>query len=387
MCADNRGGNGVRRRRIAALLGVVAVAAVAATMVLGTSAGTATGPCDMVAAPGGSDGNAGTLGSPFRSVQKLSDELDPGDVGCLRTGTYTGNIDVTQGGTSEAGVTIQSHPGEEATVVGRIVVERTAPFVTFTQLRLNGIDQGDDCEPDACPSPTVNADDVTFSYNDVTNEHVAICFLLGDAGGVFGRADDVRIIGNRIHDCGVLPRNNTEHGIYAQATRGAEIVGNYIYDNADKGILLYPDADRATITHNVITRNGTGVHFGGDEELVSDDNTIERNVISDAQEDWNISSFYDDEGPVGEGNVVNRNCLYASNEDPFFNRGGGDEGSHYGYWGYTVSENVIADAPGVGYVDAETDDFRLRASSDCASLFSATAAVSLSTTAPLPPLP
>src|SRR5437867_220631 len=62
------------------------------------------------------------------------------------------------------------------------------------------------------PSPTVNGDHVTFQDNDVTNRHQGICFNLGNAS--YGRAESDTIQRNRIHDCGQLPANNHEHGIY-----------------------------------------------------------------------------------------------------------------------------------------------------------------------------
>ena len=38
---------------------------------------------------------------------------------------------------------------------------------------------------------------------------------------------------------------------------------NWIYDNADRGVQLYPDADGTVVTGNVIDGNGEGVIFGG----------------------------------------------------------------------------------------------------------------------------
>ena len=72
------------------------------------------------------------------------------------------------------------------------------------------------------------------------------------------------IEGNRIHDCGELPAANHDHGIYVGNAAGRSIRDNWIYDNADRGIQLYPDADRTAITGNVIDGNGQGVIFGGE---------------------------------------------------------------------------------------------------------------------------
>ncbi len=49
---------------------------------------------------------------------------------------------------------------------------------------------------------------------------------------------------NKIHDCGRLPRTNREHGIYLGKSRRATIRGNWLWNNADRGVQLYPDAQR-----------------------------------------------------------------------------------------------------------------------------------------------
>ena len=116
--------------------------------------------------------------------------------------------------------------------------------MTVEQLDLDGHDAPQCSASDYCrlPSPTVNGDNIVFQDNDVTNRHQGICFNLGNAS--YGRAVDVTIQRNRIHDCGLLPANNHEHGIYLSYSDNTRILGNTIYDNADRGVQLYPDAQR-----------------------------------------------------------------------------------------------------------------------------------------------
>ena len=47
---------------------------------------------------------------------------------------------------------------------------------------------------------------------------------------------------NRIHDCGVLPAENHHHGIYIEASDDARVIDNWIYDNADRGVQMFPDS-------------------------------------------------------------------------------------------------------------------------------------------------
>ena len=209
--------------------------------------------CDKVASPLGSDAYAGTVAEPYATAGKLANSLSPGQTGCLRAGVFQGAVRVSKGGGTGAPTTITSYPGERATVVGRFTVVDAANHVTVTGLDLDGRNE------DLLPSPTINGDHVTFAANDVTNHHTTICFLLGS--DAYGRARDTVIERNRIHNCGQLPATNHHHGIYVEASDRARITDNWIYDNADRGVQLFPDAQETYIARNVIDGNGQGIIF------------------------------------------------------------------------------------------------------------------------------
>jgi hypothetical protein len=233
-------------------LGALGTAAVMVAAVVGSSS--AATSCDRVASTSGSDSAAGSAASPFRTAQKLVDSLAPGQTGCLRAGMYEQDVTIAKGGSSGSPVTLSSYPGERATVRGRFRVKDSANFVVVESLDLDGRNG------DSLPSPSVYGDDVTFRDNDVTNYHfTAICFLLGSND--FGRAARTTIERNRIHDCGRLPANNHEHGIYVERADDLRVVDNWIYDNADRGVQMFPDSQRAYIARNVIDGNGQGVIF------------------------------------------------------------------------------------------------------------------------------
>jgi nitrous oxidase accessory protein NosD len=323
-------------------VGLVAalIVAVAALAVLGGRGDD--GPCTHWAAPDATGGD-GSRDAPFGDVDRLAAALEPGDTGCLTAGVHVGDVTLDRGGRSGARVRLRSAPGARATLRGRLLITRNAPFVTVHGLRLEGIEQGALCGGRPCPSPTVNADDVAFLDNDVTNAHTAICFVLGDRLGRFGRADRVELRGNRIHDCGRLPRTNLEHGIYAQATTGARIVGNLVDGNADRGLQLYSDVQGALIAGNVLTGNGTGIIFSGLGSSTSNGNVVEHNVIADSRARWNVESFYRPGTTVGRGNVVRENCLAARDPSGPTGRDGGDQGGA----GYRSEDNRVVRDPGL----------------------------------------
>jgi parallel beta-helix repeat protein len=309
--------------------------------------------CTKYAAPSGSDSAAGTLDAPYGSAQKLVNSLSPGETGCLRGGTYAEDVSVRHGGTAGAPLTLTSYPGERAKVVGRFWVTKDGDNTTVTNLDLNGT-KARGTNPNNYPSPTVNAKNVTFAGNDVTNDHQAICFVVGSGWGV---AENTVIEGNRIHDCGVLPAKNHDHGIYVEDSRNAKILNNVIYDNADRGVQLYPNAQGTLVKGNVIDGNGVGVIFSGDGGQVSNNNTVEDNIITNSRVRQNVESWYPDGNPIGRGNVVRNNCIGGGKQD----NGDGATGDETGY--KVERNNTIVKSP--GFRARGAGDFRLDSGSRC----------------------
>jgi parallel beta-helix repeat protein len=274
---------------------VAAAAPVGAALV---TAGSADGSvtCDLIAAPAGRDSAPGTVARPLQSPRALVNRLQPGETGCLREGSYSAHevaIDMP-------GTTLTSYPGERATLHTRLWVKQEGDGVTISDLDIDGRN------PTNLPSPTVNADDVIIRNNDITNDHTAICVSLGSPD-TYGRAARTLIVGNRIHDCGRLPPTNQDHGIYVNSSDDAVIRDNRIYDNADRGVQLYPDSQRTLVTHNVIDGNGVGVIFGGSETTTSNDNVVQDNVITNSNVRSNID--YSWGGAKGTGNIARHNCV------------------------------------------------------------------------------
>jgi len=320
-----------------------AIAAAVATLLIISATASAAATCSLVASPTGSDAASGSVSAPFHTAQKLVDSLAPGQVGCLRGGNYSEDVEFSRGGEMGSPVTLTSYPGETATITGRLWIAKGANDVTVTGLHLVGVNSAN------LPSPTVNADDATFSYDDVTDEHTGICFAVGDS---WGSATNTLITHSRIHGCGVLPAENHDHGIYVADATGTRIEWNLIYDNADRGVQLYPDAQNTTIDHNVIADNGEGILFSGDDGSASNNASVYANVVSGSIVRHDVESYYPSGNPVGTGNVVHDNCLWGGAEGTIDTSAGG----------FTAEHNVVANPE---YVSAATHDYRLASTSPC----------------------
>ena len=253
--------------------------------------------------------------------------LRAGQTGCLRGGVYRASSKGIK--FSRPKVTLRSRPGTRATVVGRLWIAKGANGVTVRGLKLDGTN------PKRQASPVVNANNATFRYNDVTNGHTAICFLLGHDD--FGRANGTLIRDNRIHDCGRLPATNHHHGIYVAFATGTKIVDNRIYRNADRGIQLYPDADRTLVAGNVISRNGQGIIFSGSSKNVSENNLVAGNVIKNSRLRFNVEWNWRN-GNVGAGNLLTQNCIFGGVKDE------GNGGIKTPFLGFAAQKNTISEA-------------------------------------------
>ena len=333
-----------RKARAAAAVGslIASICALAALALAGTASGAAVAGCAKVASPDGNDSAPGTAGRPYATAQRLVDALTPGETGCLRAGTYREDVTLATRGTG-----LTSYPGGQATLVGRLRV--TADRVTVERLTLDGRNARD------LPSPTINADDVVFRRDDVSSRDSGICFILGSLTKVRHPV----IKGNRIHNCG-QPGGIPDHGIYMQDVRGARIVRNTIYDNAERGIKIGPDSQKALIRRNVIDGNPIGLNFSGDDSGASSGNVVTRNVISNSTAYWNVQSYWP--GPVGSGNVVSHNCVHGGNPDSDYNENGGISGGP----GFSAVGNLIATPD---YVNRNAKNFRLRRDSECRGVY------------------
>jgi parallel beta-helix repeat protein len=301
--------------------------------------------CDLYAATEGSDSASGRRTRPFRTAERLVGALHPGQTGCFRGGTYAFSLIEI----SAPRITLAPFQDEAATLEGEVKVLPRGAGSRIEGLKLNGA--GGDNQI----GPRIYADDVTLRDNEITNDHTSICVLVGRYYSE-ARPRGVVIERNRIHDCGELPSTNKQHGVYISEASDTVIRDNWIYDNADRGIQLYPDADGSTITGNVIDSNGEGIVFAGEGPTVSGDNRVTGNVISNSTLGWNVYS--NTPGPPADGNVFRHNCVWAGDALPDFASDGGVEPSS----DFSSSANTVVDPR---YTDPDAPDYTLSPESEC----------------------
>jgi hypothetical protein len=241
--------------------------------------------CDRYASPSGSDGNSGTLASPYLTVQKLDNSLSAGQTGCLRAGIYASGV---QTNFTTPNVTITSAPGERATVAGFPYI--TGAGDTFSNINFD-LNKTGDAWAALCQGSTsrgasvtypfeIEASNVTVEHSDVTVDPSIPLASRGLGIGVgfsFSTSGDV-ITDNRIHDVGYCPVE--EHGIYLNHTSGVQVSGNWIYDiPAGTGIQVWDGPSNAHIFNNVIDGASSCIDVGGNTPITTG-TMIEHNICS-----------------------------------------------------------------------------------------------------------
>jgi hypothetical protein len=313
----------------------------------------------------GSDSNPGTQSSPWLTLNHAASAVaTPGSTVMLMAGTYTQDVNISKGGSAGTPITYESYPGQTATVVGRLRIARGADYVTIQNLTL----VGNPNNPSDLPSPEINANHVTIANNDISNAHTAICLGIGSEGTVYGTGNYATITGNRIHDCGVLPALNHEHGIYVEDATNLVIDNNQIYNNADRGIQFYPDLagsviDQVDVYHNVIEGNGEGILFSGNNGYSASNINVHNNLITFSAIRNNVESYYPSGTNPGTGNIVQSNCIYGGVRDS--GNGGIDASSG----GFSLVNNTVADPL---YINRAAQNYGLQTGSPCAAIFSNT---------------
>jgi Right handed beta helix region len=344
-------------RRFAGSLRTAAAGLVAAMLAVAPSAGAQRDPaspqavtakvraCNRYAAPGGSDAAHGTRRRPFRTVQRLVNALRAGQTGCLLDGIYRENVRISRGGLPGARVRLTIAPGAAATVVGRMEIVKGANYVTVRGLTLDGRNAQN------LQSPMIDANHVTFSHDDVTNDHTGICFGIGSP--TWGWATGTLITHDRVHGCGQLtPSDNYQHGFYIGAATGTRIEWSLIYDNAARGIQLYPDAQYTTIDHNIIDGNGEGIIISGEGGHASSHTDIFENIVSNSTMRHDIQSWWPSGNPVGVDNFVHENCVWGGRGRPIDMSAGG----------LRAANNARVNPM---FVNAAAHEYRLRPTSPC----------------------
>ena len=255
--------------------------------------------CTRFVATTGSDGNNGsTLTTPWKTVQKAANSALPGDIVCVRAGTYTEKVTLGVSGTAAAYITFQSYPGETAILDGTGLAVPTADNGMFyIQNKAYLIIKGFEVR----------------NYKTSTTDNVPIGIR------VTGTSHHIEIRGNKIHNIehnGSSSSGTDAHGIAIHGTSGTTAITNVIVDGnelynlklgSSEALVINGNVDGWQVTNNLIHDvNNIGIDAIGFEGTAPS-NDQARNGLIAHNNVYNIDS----NGNVAYGTDRSAGCIYV----------------------------------------------------------------------------
>ncbi|MET0231400.1 MAG: DUF1565 domain-containing protein [Rhodanobacteraceae bacterium] len=230
--------------------------------------------------PDGDDAGAGEIDSPWATIQHAADTIAPGDVACVRAGTYREVVTIARSGSAEAGrITFQAMPGESALIDGAGLDVPDGQYGLVTLL---------------------DASYVAIRGFEIANYETASANAVPIGIYVTGAGTGVRIESNHIHDIRTTADGCAANafGLKVDGTRAPESINDLVIaDNeidhlvlgCSESFSLDGNVEHWTIERNhVHDTNNIGIGAIGFEGVAPDpafdqarDGTIRDNVVHD----------------------------------------------------------------------------------------------------------
>jgi hypothetical protein len=266
----------------------------------------------LYVSPTGSDSNAGTETSPFRTILKASKAAKPGTLVHVAAGTYYGGFTTSTSGTATARISyVSTVPGGAKIVPASGTTARTAWSVMGNYVDVIGFEVDGKSNLVWKNGITTGASYVLFQGNHV--HHIATDPAMCDGNGGSGlnathywNGVNVDMIGNVVDHIGSRGCKYIQ-GLY-MGTSG-NLKNNVAYDIGNWGVHLWHDANHVNIVDNTIARSGGGITVGGGgfyHITVTDYVNVSNNIV------YGNDKGISEQGTNGTHNTYTNNLLYAN---------------------------------------------------------------------------
>jgi hypothetical protein len=314
-------------------------------------------------APNGSDSNAGSSASPWKTLAKFAAVANPDDELQMRGGTYDTQLSILRCGAREAPIVVRNYPGEVATIRG---------FINF----------GNGTSPTASTGAwwEFRGDDqwrLRFDGSSALTTQYALIGVYGDGVKILGceifctRTNnrgtidmghgptvprETEVGWNKIHDTGPT---QLHHAVYAGQAIAPYVHDNYCYDLGGCGGQFGPGCDGGIFEDNTVDVTGlAGVVVWSDPSYANAPITrnciVRRNILSNGA-NYSMEDFHSGlESGAGNNKFIENYC--------FANARGKAVAPPAG----ATFENNIENGTDPMYVNRAGKDFHLQAGSPAA---------------------
>nr|WP_275983691.1 right-handed parallel beta-helix repeat-containing protein [Paenibacillus hamazuiensis] len=235
----------------------------------------------------GSDSNAGTIGSPWKTLQHAADVAVPGSTVYVRGGVYNQKLKITRSGSPEQGpITFSNYASE-------------TPVIDGTGLAVSGIEGIVDI---------ADSSYITVKGFEIRNYTTATSNKMPVGIYVHGSGSNIQLLGNKVHDIkntatpsGSDLLGRDAHGIAVYGTKAPDpirnitIDGNELYNlvlGSSESLVLNGNVDTFSVTNNLIHDNDNiGIDIIGFEGKSPDPSYDQaRNGLVKGNKVYNITS-------------------------------------------------------------------------------------------------
>jgi Protein of unknown function (DUF1565). len=298
---------------------------------------------DLYVSTTGSDSNAGTKDSPFRTISKASAAAGSGTTVHVAPGTYQGGFS-----TKTSGVTYVSDEKYGAKIVAPSGGADMAWSNSGSNVTIDGFDVSGSSFRIGLYTTGSNSVIQNTKVHDIGNN-------LSGTGGAGIYADsynggtNMTIKNNEVYNVGPAGTNSSlVHAIYHSST--GTIANNLVYNNAGVGIHLWHDAHDLTIVNNTSFNNYMGAWIGANEHYTyngpADNIKFSNNIIYD-----NRGYGIKEGGATGTHNTYTNNLVYDNGTNITLQNG------------LKATGTIAADPKFVKYVASGGGDYHLAAGS------------------------
>jgi hypothetical protein len=264
----------------------------------------------------GSDSAPGSGAHPWRTIQHALDVLRPGETALVRGGSYEESLVMKRSGERARFITVRAYPGETAVIRPAgggsmdypLRITTGAAYFRFAGFVVEGAPRED----------TVN---VYVAAQELPYPHdIAIdgCVIQNGAGSgllVEPNAERVSVTDNVVRDNG--DGSDQHHGIYYQGRDGL-IANNVVYGHLNGfGIQVRAGAADVVVANNTTVDNslsGIVVENTARDVLVV-------NNLSAFNGGWGVRGYDAGDGPVLPGNAARHNLGFRNMSGEFGNSG------------------------------------------------------------------